>query len=106
VAKLRLIGVDEFVTLLETHFRPADTVQPQDWVADAVHAMLIARVKITTLYVYDEYFYHGIHVLNIPQLPARFMDDLRRIKPRFIIKAYYDGPFSEPTGPNTARDLP
>ena len=98
--------VDEIAAFLDANLRPGDTVQPVDWVGGAVHAMLIARVRIATPFIYDEYFYHDIDVPYVQQLRERFVQDLERTKPRFIIEVYDDGQYSEPTGPNTSRDFP
>jgi hypothetical protein len=98
--------VDEIAAFLEANLRPGDTVQPLDWVGGAVHAMLIAKVKIATPFIYDEYFYHNVNAPYIQALRARFMTDLRRAMPRFVVEVYDDGPYSEPTGPNTSRDFP
>jgi hypothetical protein len=98
--------VDEIAAFLETHLRPGDTVHPMDWVGGAVHAMLIAKVKIATPYLYDEYFYHNVNDPYIQELRTRFIDDLTRARPRFIIEVYDDGPYAEPTGPNTSREFP
>ncbi len=98
--------VDEIAAFLETRLQPGDTVQPVDWVGGAVHAMLIARVRIATPFIYDEYFYHNVNNPYIQNLRSRFLDDLNRARPRFIIEVYDDGAFAEPTGPNTSRDFP
>jgi hypothetical protein len=98
--------VDEIAAFLETHLQPGDTVQPVDWVGGAVHAMLIARVKQATSFIYDEYFYHNVNDPYIQQLRARFIIELERARPRFIVEVYDDGPFAEPTGPNTSREFP
>jgi hypothetical protein len=98
--------VDEIAAFLETHLRPGDTVQPVDWVGGAVHAMLIARAELATPFIYDEYFYHNIDNPYIQGLRTRFMQALERARPRFIIEVYDDGPYAEPTGPNTSREFP
>jgi hypothetical protein len=98
--------VDEIAAFLETNLRPGDTVQPLDWVGGAVHAMLIARVKIATPFIYDEYFYHHLNLPYVQALRKRFVVDLQGAMPRFVVEVYDDGPNSEPTGPNTSRDFP
>jgi hypothetical protein len=98
--------VDEIAAFLETHLRPGDTVQPIDWVGGAVHAMLMARAKMATPFIYDEYFYHNLDVPYVQELRARFLEALERTRPRFIIEVYDDGPYAEPTGPGTSRDFP
>ena len=98
--------VDEIAGFLEANLHPGDTVQPLDWVGGAVHAMLIAKVKIATPFIYDEYFYHNVNSAYIIGLRKRFMDDLQLAMPRFVVEVYDDGPYSEPTGPNTSRDFP
>ncbi len=98
--------VDEIAAFLEANAHPGDTVQPLDWVGGAVHAMLIARVKIATPFIYDEYFYHDLNVPYVQQLRLRFIGDLQQARPRFVIDVYDDGPSAEPTGPNTSMDFP
>jgi hypothetical protein len=98
--------VDEIAGFLEANLRPGDTVQPLDWVGGAVHAMLIARVKIATPFIYDEYFYHDLNLPYVQKLRARFIGDLESAMPRYVVEVYDDGPYSEPTGPNTSRDFP
>ncbi|MBN1439088.1 MAG: hypothetical protein JW929_06735 [Anaerolineales bacterium] len=98
--------VDEIASYLETHLQPGDTVQPVDWVGGAVHAMLIARVRIATPFIYDEYFYHNVNDPYIQRLRERFMASLESAMPRFIVEVYDDGPFAEPTGPGTSREFP
>jgi hypothetical protein len=98
--------VDEIAAFLEANLHPGDMVQPLDWVGGAVHAMLIARVKIATPFIYDEYFYHHLNLPYVQELRQRFVDDLQRALPRFVVEVYDDGPYAEPTGPNTSRDFP
>jgi hypothetical protein len=98
--------VDEIAAFLKTNLRPGDIVQPIDWVGGAVHAMLMVRVKMATPFIYDEYFYHHVNNPYVQTLRQRFVEDLERTRPRFVIEVYDDGPFSEPTGPNTSRDFP
>lgn len=98
--------VDEIAAYLEANLRPGDTVQPLDWVGGAVHAMLIARVKIATPFIYDKYFYHDLNLPYVQQLRQRFISDLQAAIPRYVVEVYDDGPYSEPTGPNTSRDFP
>jgi hypothetical protein len=98
--------VDEIAGFLEANLRPGDIVQPMDWVGGAVHAMLIARVKLATPFIYDEYFYHNVDNPYIQELRGRFMQALEDAHPRFIIEIYDDGQYSEPTGPNTSREFP
>ncbi len=98
--------VDEIAGFLEANLRPGDTVQPVDFGGGAVHAMLIARAKLATPFIVDEVFYHNINVPFVQELRMRFIQALERSRPRFIIEVYDDGPFSEPTGPNTSREFP
>ncbi len=98
--------VDEIAAFLESNLRPGDTVQPLDWVGGAVHAMLINRVKIATPFIYDEYFYHDLNLPFVQRIRQRFIDDLTLAMPRYVVEVYDDGPYSEPTGPNTSRDFP
>jgi hypothetical protein len=98
--------VDEIAAFLDTRLRTGDTVQPVDWVGGAVHAMLKARAELATPFIYDEYFYHNVNDPYIQELRMRFMQVLERARPRFIIEVYDDGPYAEPTGPNTSREFP
>jgi hypothetical protein len=98
--------VDEIAAFLKANLRPGDTVQPMDWVGGAAHAMLIARAELATPFIYDEYFYHNVDNPYIEGLRIRFMQALERARPRFIIEVYDDGPYGEPTGPNTSREFP
>jgi hypothetical protein len=98
--------VDEIAGFLEANLRPGDTVQPLDWVGGAVHAMLVTRVKIATPFIYDEYFYHDLNLPFVQRIRQRFIADLTLAMPRFVVEVYDDGPYSEPTGPNTSRDFP
>ena len=98
--------VDEIAAFLEANLQPGDTVQPVDWVGGAVHAMLKVRVNIATPFIYDEYFYHNVNDPFIQELRMRFVQALERARPRFIIEVYDDGPYAEPTGPNTSREFP
>jgi hypothetical protein len=97
---------DEIAENLKANLRPGDSIQLLDWAGGAVHAMLMARVKLAAPFVYDESFYHNLDIPYVQQLRTQFVGDLERIRPRFIIEVHDDGPYSEPTGPNTSREFP
>lgn len=78
--------VDAIASFLRRELRPGDTVQPLDWTAGAVHAMLIARAPIATRFVYDFHFYHHVSRPYIQDLRRRFMTELTDARPRFLIE--------------------
>jgi hypothetical protein len=78
--------VDEIAGFLEANLRPRDTVQPLDWTQAAVHAMLLARARIATPFVYDYHFYHHVSHPYVQKLRARFLHALRTVCPRFIVE--------------------
>ena len=79
--------VDEIASYLKANMEPEDRVQPLDWaVGGAVHAMLIAKARLATPFVYTFHFYHHISNTYIQHLRKRFIDSLRKSKPRFIVQ--------------------
>ncbi len=77
--------IDSIAAYLRENLRPGDTVQPLDWTGGAVHAMLIARARLATPFVYDFHFYHHVSTPYVQGLRRRFMASLGRAAPRFVI---------------------
>lgn len=71
---------------LKTHLRPGDTVQPLDWTGGAAHAMLLARAKLATPFIYDVYFYHHVSNPYIRGLRSTFLADMQAARPRFVVE--------------------
>jgi len=78
--------VDAIASFLVQHLQPDDTVQPLDWTGGAVNAMLIAKARLATPFPYDFYFYHDTSNSYIRGLRKKFITDLLRSRPRFIIQ--------------------
>jgi len=97
--------VDAIAHFLRENLEPDDTVQPLDWTGGAVHAMLIARAKLATPFVYDFHFYHHISNGYIQNLRSRFVRTLMVAQPRYIIQIQSD---DKPwvSGPDTTREFP
>jgi hypothetical protein len=62
-------------------------VQPIDWTAGIVHAMLRQGVPIATPFLYDFHFYHGISTPVNAALRQRFISELERTAPALILVA-------------------
>src|SRR5262245_27919401 len=77
--------VDEIAAYLKHSLEPGDTVQPLDWTGGAVHAMLRARARLATSFIYDFHFYHHLEEPYIQSLRRRFLAELDRAHPRFVI---------------------
>lgn len=77
--------VDEIATYLEANLKPGDTVQPLDWTGGAVHAMLIARARIATRFIYDVQFYHHVSYDYVKKLRIEFISDLEKAKPTYVV---------------------
>jgi hypothetical protein len=78
--------VDEIADYLKAHMRPEDTVQALDWVGGALHAMLLAKAKTATPFLYDQMFYHDLSNPFIQRLRKQFLKGLSSALPRFIIE--------------------
>jgi hypothetical protein len=96
--------VDEIAGFLKANLRPGDTVQPLDWTGGAVHAMLIDRARLATSFLYDFHFYHSVSSPYIRALRRRFVGELTRSAPRYVIMVTADRPW--PTGTDTSQDFP
>ena len=80
-------------------------MQPLDWTGGAVHAMLIARARPATEFIYDFHFYHHVSNPYIQELRRRFLAEMRSAKPRFVIQFTSDvKPW--PNGSDTSRQFP
>jgi hypothetical protein len=89
--------VDQIAEYLHEHLQEGDTVQPLDWTGGAVHAMLIARAKIATPFLYDFYFFYDVSNEYVQGLRRRFIERFEQTRPRFVIdvgedKARIHGP--------------
>jgi hypothetical protein len=83
---------------------PGDTVQPLDWTGTGVvHALLMAKAKLATPFMYDFHFYHHVSTGYNRELRARFMAALRESSPKFVVVGKV-GPF--PQGEDTDRSFP
>lgn len=96
--------VDEIASFLRSRLRPADVVQPLDWTGGAVQAMLIARARLATRYLYDEEFYHHVSTPYVQRLRSDFVRDLGASRARFIIEVHTEKPWV--SGFDTTREFP
>jgi hypothetical protein len=95
--------VDEIASFLQSRLEPGDLVQPLDWTGGAVHAMLLARAKAATPFIYDYHFYHHISHPYIQLLRQRFIQQLTQTKPRFVVAILTDKPWV--SGADTSREF-
>lgn len=96
--------VDEIATWLKGRLREGDTVQPLDWVGGSVHAMLLARARIATPFLYDCQFYHHVSSPYVQQLRRLFIRQMREVPPRFVIEVITNRPWV--TGADTTHTFP
>ena len=96
--------VSEIADYLEKNLEPGDTVQPLDWSNGAVHAMLAARARPATRYLYDFHFYHHVSNPEIQFLRQDLLTHLAESKPKIIIQFIDDRPWVN--GPDTTRVFP
>jgi hypothetical protein len=97
--------VDAIAGYLQQNLRPGDTVQSLDCTGGALHAMLIARVRVATRFMTDFHFYHHVSSPYVQSLRRTFMDELERSNPRFIVEiATLYKPV--PRGPDTSLRFP
>lgn len=97
--------VDAMAAFLRERLQPGDTVQPLDWTAGAVHAMLIARARLATRFMYDYHFHHHVSEPFIQELRRRFLADFDAARPRFVIDWFGENkPW--PSGVDTDRTFP
>jgi hypothetical protein len=83
---------------------PGDTVQPLDWTGTGVvHALLKAKARLATPFMYDFHFYHHTSTDYNGKLRTRFIAALRGAMPKFVVVGRV-GPF--PRGEDTDRTFP
>lgn len=83
--------IDVMVEYLRKNVRSGETVQPLDWVAGgAINAMLLAKVKLGTPFLYDYHFFHHTSEPIIQILRARFIAALLERSPEHIIDVDFD----------------
>ncbi|MFC1890044.1 hypothetical protein ACFL4G_09820 [Thermodesulfobacteriota bacterium] len=100
----RLDRVDKIAGYLEDHMQLGDAVQPLDGLGGAIHAMLNAKAKAATPFLYDFMFYHHVSSEYIQGLRARFLESFSAAAPRFVVEIY-DESKPWPSGPDTTRDF-
>lgn len=96
--------VDEMAGWLKSRLKPGDTVQPLDWTGGSIHAMLLAKARLATRFMYDYHFYHHISSPYIQALRESFIDQLHEASPRFIIDVQTD--FPRVSGFDTTDEFP
>lgn len=98
--------VDEIAAALKERVGPADAVQPLDWANGAVHAMLLARARPATEFLYDYHFYHHTSSPVVLGLRREFLAQLRETAPRFILEVKADKPWlPAPGSPGSFPEL-
>jgi len=98
--------VDEIAAALKERVGPADAVQPLDWANGAIHAMLLARARLATEFMYDYHFYHHASSPVVEGLRREFLSQLRQAAPRFIVEVKADKPWMPaPGGPGSFPEL-
>lgn len=85
--------VDEMTAFLDARLEPGDTVQPLDWTGGSIHAMLQARARLATRFMYDYHFYHHVSSHYIMGLRRTFIDELKMAPPRFVIDVQTEKPW-------------
>ena len=95
--------VDVMADFLREKLRPGDTVQALDWTGGAVHAMLIARARTATPYLYDVMFYQQAGSPYTTKLRREFMGLMKARRPRFVIEVVTNKPW--PRGQGTTREF-
>ncbi len=99
-----LSGVpDQIASFLKKNLQPGQTVQPLDWVNGAIHGLLIAKVPISTRFLYDYHFTHHLSRPYIKNLRLEFLKALQHSPPDYIIFVFVK---SRVSGPDTAQDFP
>ncbi len=79
--------VSRIVTALSAILKPGESVQPIDWTSGVIHAMLRLRIPIATRFLYDFQFYQNVDDPEIQMLRQRFIDDMQRTKPTYLVEA-------------------
>ena len=97
--------VDAIAAFLKKNLRSGDRVQALDWTNSVQHAMLISNAIPATYFYYDVMFYHHLSHAYPRQARARFMNELQKSRPRFIIDIPgYEKPW--PSGEDTTQQFP
>ena len=81
---------DEIAEYLNEHMEPGDKVQPLDWAWGGIHGVLLARGELATSFVNDFYFYHHVDDPYTIVLRERFIDELEKNRPRYIVETPYE----------------
>jgi hypothetical protein len=95
----------EIADYLTEYLQSGDKVQPLDWTGGVVHAMLLAGAQPATEFLYDFHFYHHVSEPYIQVLRQRFIRQLEKKRPRFIVQ-YTGDDKPWPKGEETTRDFP
>jgi hypothetical protein len=95
--------VDDAASYLKARLQPGDTVQPLDWTDGAAHAMLIARARLATRFMYDYHFYHHVSKPFVHELRRRFLSEFEAAKPRFVLDWHIR---KLPSGDDTTTEFP
>jgi len=66
---------------------------------------LISRARLATRFMYDYHFYHHVSQPFIQTLRHRFLDELARARPRFVVE-YFGENKPWPKGEDTTREFP
>jgi len=80
--------VHEISDFLKSELEPGDRVQPLDWVAGGIHAMLVAEAHIASPFPSDYHFYHHVDHPFVQGLRKRLIDELSATPPRFIVELH------------------
>ena len=76
--------VDGLATWIETNTLAGETIQPLDWSAGSIHAMLMTERIIATKFFYDYHFYHHVSEKKIQELRNTFIDEIKSGKPSYF----------------------
>lgn len=99
---------DEAVAMAEelrAEVPPGETVQPLETVTGAVDAMWRADVPMATPFVFDIVFYYRPDLPVIRRWRQRFLDELDRSRPYFILEST-GGYRARPYGPGSDNTFP
>lgn len=87
-AKERLALALDMETALRKWVPENGHVQPIDWTAGALHAMMRARIPIATRFFYDFHFAHHASTPINARLRSRFLDELATAAPEVMLIAH------------------
>jgi len=102
-------SVDRMIAVLDKYAKPADLIQPIDWIrGGTVHAMLNKKMKIATPFICDNHFKHHLHEKSTHVLIDKFFLALKRSSPRFILESlthvFPEGKYTTPKLPEKILD--